>query len=106
MSKPKLRIHKDDVVVVIAGKNKGRTGKVLRVLPTENRVVVEGVAVVKRHMKGQGDQPGRIVEREAAIHASNVALWDAENNRSRKVSTRRSEEGAVVRVDRKSGQQI
>jgi len=106
MSKPKLRIHKDDVVVVIAGKNKGRTGKVLRVLPTENRVVVEGVAVVKRHMKGQGDQPGRIVEREAAIHASNVALWDAENNRSRKVSIRRSEEGGVVRVDRKSGQQI
>jgi len=106
MSKPKLRIHKDDVVVVIAGKNKGRTGKVLRVLPTENRVVVEGVAVVKRHMKGQGDQPGRIVEREAAIHASNVALWDAENNRSRKASIRRSEEGGVVRVDRKSGQQI
>jgi len=106
MSKPKVRIHKDDVVVVIAGKNKGRTGKVLRVLPTENRVVVEGVAMVKRHMKGQGDQPGRIVEREASIHVSNVALWDAENNKRRKVSLRRTDDGGQVRVDRKSGQQV
>jgi large subunit ribosomal protein L24 len=105
MSKPKVRIHKDDVVVVIAGKNKGRTGKVLRVLPTENRVVVEGVAMVKRHMKGQGEQPGRIVEREASIHVSNVALWDSENNKRRKVSLRRTDDG-LVRVDRKSGQQV
>lgn len=105
MSKPKVRIHKDDVVVVITGKNKGRTGKVLRVLPTENRVVVEGVAMVKRHMKGQGEQPGRIVEREASIHVSNVALWDAENNKRRKVSLRRTDDG-LVRVDRKSGQQV
>jgi large subunit ribosomal protein L24 len=106
MSKPKVRIHKDDLVVVIAGKNKGRTGKVLQVLPSENRVVVEGVAIIKRHTRGQGEEPGRIVEREAAIHVSNVALWDSENNRPRKVSVRRTEEGGLVRVDRKSGQQI
>ena len=106
MSKPKVRIHKDDVVVVIAGKNKGRTGKVVRVIPSENRVVVEGVAVVKRHMRGQGEEPGRIVEREAAIHVSNVALWDSENNQRRKVGLRRTDDGGLVRVDRKSGQQI
>ena len=106
MSKPKVRIHKDDVVVVIAGKNKGRTGKVLQVLPTENRVVVEGVAIVKRHMRGQGEEPGRIVEREASIHVSNVAHWDSVNNRARKVGLRRTEEGGLVRIDRKSGQLI
>jgi len=106
MSKPKVRIHKDDVVVVIAGSDKGRTGKVVRVIPSESRVVVEGVAIVKRHTRGQGDQPGRIVEREAAIHVSNVALWDSEKNERRKVGVRRSDDGGVVRVDRKSGQQI
>jgi len=106
MSKPKVRIHKDDVVIVIAGKNKGRTGKVLQVFPSENRVVVEGVAIVKRHMRGQGEEPGRIVEREAAVHVSNVALWDSENSRRRKVTVRRTAEGGLVRVDRKSDQQI
>lgn len=106
MSKPKVRIHKDDMVIVIAGKNKGRTGKVLQVFPSENRVVVEGVAIVKRHMRGQGEEPGRIVEREAAVHVSNVALWDSENNRRRKVAVRRTAEGGLVRVDRKSDQQI
>ena len=76
MSKVKLKIRKDDHVVVISGKNKGRRGKVLEVLPSEGRVVVEGVAMIKRHMKGQGEQPGRIVERESSVHVSNVALWD------------------------------
>lgn len=105
MAKVKVKIRKDDLVKVISGKNKGRTGKVLQVLPAEGRVVVEGVAIIKRHMKGQGDQPGRIVEREASIHISNVALWDADARTTRKVSVRRSEDGAI-RVDRKSGQQI
>jgi large subunit ribosomal protein L24 len=102
-SKPKLRIRKDDTVVVITGKNKGRIGKVLRVLPAENRVVVEGVAIVKRHVKKQGDQPGRIIEREAAIHASNVALYI--NNHRCKVAYR-AEGDTKVRVDRKTGEKV
>lgn len=105
MSKVKLKIRKDDHVMVISGKNKGRRGKVLEVLPTEGRVVVEGVAMIKRHMKGQGDQPGRIVERESSVHVSNVALWDDVAKKPRKVSMRHTEDG-LVRVDRKSGEKI
>lgn len=105
-NKPKLRIHKDDVVVVIAGKNKGRVGKVLEVRPTEQRVVVEGVAMIKRHVRRQGEQAGRIVEREAAIHISNVALWDSENKKRRKVARKVQEDGTIVRVDRKTGERI
>lgn len=105
MSKAKLKIRKDDQVIVIAGKSKGRTGKVLQVLPEEGRVVVEGIAMVKRHMKGQGDQPGRIVEREASVHVSNVALWDAAAQRRRKVAVQHTEDGAI-RLDRKTGEKI
>lgn len=103
-SKPKLRIRKDDTVIVISGKNKGRIGKVLRVLPSENRVVVEGVAIVKRHVKKQGDQAGRVLEREAAIHASNVALY--QDGQKVKVAYRIEEDGSKIRVNRKTGEKV
>jgi len=102
-TKPKLRIRKDDTVQVISGKNKGRIGKVLRVLAAENRVVVEGVAIVKRHMKKQGEEKGRVIEREASIHASNVALY--KDGRRVKVAYR-TEDETKVRVDRKTGEKI
>ena len=79
MSKNKLRIRSGDTVVVIAGKDRGKTGKVLRVDPESRKVAVEGVRVVTRHSPGQGDQPGGIVHKEALIDVSNVALWDAAN---------------------------
>ena len=63
MSKAKLRIKRDDVVVVIAGKEKGKVGKVLRVFPEDAKVVVEGVRRVKRHQKPVGENPGAIVEK-------------------------------------------
>ncbi len=68
----KMKIKKNDKVQVITGKDKGKTGSVVRVIPRENRVVVEGVAVAKRHRKGQGGQSGRITEAPRPIHASNV----------------------------------
>ena len=67
-----MHVKKGDKVRVITGKDKGKTGVVLRALPQENRVVVEGVAVAKRHVKGRQGQTGRIVERPLSIHASNV----------------------------------
>ena len=102
--KPKIRIRKDDTVIVISGKNKGRVGKVLRVLPAENRVVVEGVAIVKRHVKKQGDQAGRVLEREAAIHASNVALY--QDGQKVKVAYRIEDDGSKIRVNRKTGEKV
>lgn len=101
--KIKLKIHRDDVVVVIAGKFKGRVGKVVRVIPEDGRVVVEGVALQKRHMKAQGDQAGRIIEKERPLHISNVALWNADEKRRIKVGYKTQEDGAKVRVDKKTG---
>lgn len=69
----KLKVKKGDKVKVLSGKDKGKTGTVLRAFPKENTVVVEGVAKAKRHLKKRGNQSGRIAEREMPIHASNVA---------------------------------
>jgi large subunit ribosomal protein L24 len=99
----KLRIRSGDTVVVIAGRDKGTTGRVVRVLPADHKVVVEGVARVRRHKKRQGDTPGAIVEKEMAIDISNVALWSTTDNRRIKVRIERREDGSMVRVDRKSG---
>ena len=74
MAKNKLRIRRDDTVKVITGKGKGTIGKVVRVLPEDEKVIVEGVAKARKHVKPQGDQPGSIVEKERPIHISNVAL--------------------------------
>ena len=100
---PKFKIRKDDTVVVLAGKDRGKTGRVVRVLADKERVVVEGINMVHRHVKGTPEQPGRIVEKEAPLHVSNVALWDAEGERARKIGWKNLEDGTKVRVDRKTG---
>ena len=106
MATPNFKIRRGDQVVVISGKDKGKTGKVLKVLPARSRIVVEGVGLVKKHQKPSGDQPGQIVTREAAIHISNVALWNAAESRRVKVGFSRDEDGKKIRVDRKSGARI
>src|SRR5260370_2300369 len=73
---PKLKIKKGDNVVVISGRDKGRTGEVLRVFPSEERVIVQGVNVAKRHTRQRMGEPGGIVEKELTIHISNVARID------------------------------
>ena len=100
--KVKLKIHRDDTVKVIAGKNKGRIGKVVAVMPQEQRVLVEGINLVKRHVKPQQDRAGSIIEKEAPIAISNVALWDAQRGETVKVGYA-TIDGKKVRVDRKSG---
>lgn len=101
--KNKLKIRRDDTVVVIAGKHKGKIGKVVRVLPLEGRVVVEGVALIKRHVKAQANQAGTIVTKEAPIHVSNVALWNADSGKRVKVGFKTDDAGDKVRIDRKTG---
>ena len=104
--KNKLKIRRDDVVIVIAGKERGRTGKVVRVIPGDRRVVVEGVALQKRHVKAQGDQDGRMIEKERALDISNVALYDVESSRRIKVGFQTLADGTKVRVDRKTGARL
>ena len=106
MSKAQAKIKRDDTVIVIAGKHKGKTGRVLKVLPDDRRVVVEKVNLVKRQVKPQGDRPGGTMEKEASLHISNVALYDGTNKKRIKVGYKRNDEGKRVRVDRKSGAEV
>jgi large subunit ribosomal protein L24 len=102
----KLKIRKGDRVKVIAGRSKGKVGDVLRVLPQEHRVVVSGVNVIKRHTKPSRTESGGIIEREAAIHVSNVALLDPKSDQPTKVGFRFLEDGRKVRIARASGETI
>ena len=107
MSRVKCRIRRDDTVLVIAGKDKGTRGRVLRVLPEDSRVVVEGVNRIKRHQKPVGEQPGGIIEREAPIHISNVALWVGDDDGQKvKVGFKIQDDGTKVRVNRATGADI
>ena len=101
------RIKKGDKVLVVSGASKGRRGEVLRVITKEDRAVVQGVAVAKIHTKPKGmGQPGGIVEREAAVHLSNLALIDPSTDKPTKVGFRVLDGGRKVRVARKSGAAI
>jgi len=101
------RVRTNDEVVVIAGKEKGRRGKVLKVLPTADKVVIQGVNVVTKHVKPSRTQPqGGIVRREAPIHLSNVMLVDPETGDPTRVRFLTLEGGRKVRIAVKSGQQL
>ena len=102
----KLKIRKGDRVKVIAGRSKGKVGDVLRVLPAEQRVVVSGVNVIKRHTKPSRTDSGGIIEREAAIHVSNVAVLDPKSDKPTKVGFKFLEDGRKVRFARGSGETI
>ncbi|HEY1260413.1 MAG TPA: 50S ribosomal protein L24 [Stellaceae bacterium] len=103
---PKLKIKKGDTVVVIAGRDKGRTGEVLRVLPAEGRLLVQGVNMVKRHTKPRMGEPGGIVEKESTIHVSNVAHIDPASSKPTRVGYRFLDDGRKVRFARRSGEVI
>jgi large subunit ribosomal protein L24 len=100
------RIKKGDKVLVIAGASKGKQGEVMQVFPQDDRAVVQGIAMAKRHTKPKGmGQPGGIVEREASVHLSNLALLDSDGKPT-KVSFRVIDGGKKIRVARKSGAAI
>jgi large subunit ribosomal protein L24 len=101
-----LKIRKNDKVVVIAGKDKGTRGRVLKVLVDRDRVIVEKVNVVKRHKKRMGNQPGEIVEKEASIHISNILLVDPKSDKPCRVRMGSDKEGRKIRLAAKSGAAI
>ncbi|MCB9684527.1 MAG: 50S ribosomal protein L24 [Alphaproteobacteria bacterium] len=102
MSNAKCRIKSGDQVIVTTGKDRGTVGRVVRVMPSDRQVIVEGVRRVRRHRKPVGETPGGIIEKEMPIDISNVALWNAAENRRVKVTYRVLEDGRKVRVDRKT----
>ena len=101
----KTHVKKGDIVQVIAGREKGKTGKVLQVFKNENRVLVEKLNMMKRHTKPtQSNQQGGILEREGKIHISNVMPVDPKTNSPSRVRRKRLEDGAHVRVTHSSGE--
>jgi large subunit ribosomal protein L24 len=102
----KMKIRKGDRVKVITGRSKGKVGDVLRVMAAEQRVVVSGVNMIKRHTKpGRTDAVG-IIEREAAIHVSNVAILDPKSEKPTKIGFKFLEDGRKVRIARGSGETL
>jgi large subunit ribosomal protein L24 len=105
MARLQTPIRKNDTVIVRAGKDRGKKGRVLRVVAAANRLVVEGVNIIKRHTRPnpQKNIKGGIVEREAPIHASNVMLVDPDSNEPSRIGSQTLADGRRVRIARKSG---
>ena len=102
----KIKIKKDDNVLVIAGEHKGSQGKVVKIIREKNRAIVEGVNMVKKHAKPSAQNPqGGIIEKEAAIHVSNLSLVSSEGNATR-VGFRVEEDGNKVRFAKKNNEVV
>lgn len=103
---PKLKIKKGDHVVVITGKDKGKRGEVLKVLPAENRAIVKGVSLVRRHQRQTANEEGGIITKEAPIEISNIALEDPKDGSPTRVGYKFLKDGRKVRFARRSGEVI
>jgi large subunit ribosomal protein L24 len=104
-----MRIRTDDQVIVIAGKDKGKTGRVLRVDPKRERVYVEGLNIVTRHQRplpGRPNAPVGVIEKEGPIHVSNVAIVDPREHKPTRIGVRRDESGGRMRVTKRSGAEL
>lgn len=103
----KLNIKKDDTVFVNAGEDKGKTGRVLKVLVRKDRAIVEGINMVSKHTKPSAKNPqGGIVKQEAPIHISNLNIVDPKTGAPTRIGRRKNEEGKSVRYSKKSGEEI
>jgi large subunit ribosomal protein L24 len=104
-----MKIRRDDEVVVIAGKDKGKTGRVIRTDPKKDRVYVGGLNMVKRHQRPNPARPNAqvgVIEKEGPIHVSNVAIVDPKDHKPTRVGVRRSEDGRRMRVTKRSGAEL
>ena len=100
------KIKKGDKVVVLTGRSKGRTGEVLQVIPAENRAVVRGVNMIRRHQKQTASQEGGVISKEAPIDLSNIAIADPKDGKPTRVGFKVLDGGKKVRVAKRSGEQI
>ena len=100
-----MKIKKGDQVIVITGRDKGKTGEVVKSMPKDNKVVVSGINLVKRHQRPTQESAGGIISKEAPIHVSNVALIDPKDGKATRVGFK-VEDGKKVRVSKRSGEVI
>jgi large subunit ribosomal protein L24 len=106
MTAVKMKIKKGDRVIVRTGRDKGKIGTVTQVIKSDETLLVEGVNLVKRHLKVSAGNPNGIVTKEAAIHVSNVALLDPKTNEATKVGYKTLEDGTKVRFSKKTGETL
>src|SRR4051812_18091139 len=103
------KIRTDDNVIVISGKDKGKTGKVIRVEPSRQRIYVEGLNMIKRHQRPVAGRPNMqvgVIEREGPIHVSNVAIFDPKDHKATRIGHKVNDQGKRVRVPRRSGAEL
>ena len=100
------KIRKGDRVVVLTGRDKGRTGEVIEMRPTEDRALVRGVNMVKRHQRQTAQQEGGIISKEAPVHVSNLALADPKDGKPTRVGFKIQKDGTKVRIAKRSGAEI
>lgn len=101
-----MKIKTGDKVVVIAGKDKGKQGKITKVLKSDNKVIVEGINMIKKHVKPNGQNAGSIVDMEAPIHASNVMILDPKSNKGTRVGHTTDKKGKKIRISRSSKENL
>ena len=101
-----MKIKKGDQVIVITGRDKGKTGEVTKAMPKESKVLVSGINLVKRHTKPTQENADGIISKEAPIHVSNVALIDPKSGKATRVGIKVEKDGSKVRVAKKSGEVI
>jgi large subunit ribosomal protein L24 len=103
----KLHIKKDDTVIVLSGQDKGKTGKVLKMLVDKDRAIVEGVNIVSKSAKPSAKHPqGGIIKQEASIHISNLSLIDPKSGKATRIAIKKTDDGKKVRIAKKSGEEI
>ena len=102
----KYKVKKGDRVAILSGKDKGKTGEILKMIPDRQRAVVQGINMVKRHTAPSQAGAGGIVEKEAAIHISNIALVDPKDNKSVRIGYKKLDDGRKVRYAKRSGEVI
>ena len=106
MTANKIRIRKGDKVIVTSGKNKGKTGEVIKVMPDKNRALVRGINIVKRHTKPAQNNAGGIVEKESPINISNISFFEEKNKKATRLGFKFLEDGRKVRFSKLSGEVI
>jgi large subunit ribosomal protein L24 len=106
MSNIKLKIRKGDEVIVTTGRDKGKKGEVLKIVPAENRALVQGINLVKRHTRQTQTTEGGIITKEAFINVSNLALIDPKSGKATKVGFKVNKDGTKIRIARSSGEAI
>ena len=104
--KNKIKLKKGDEVIVLTGKDKGKTGKIVRVIPDIRKVIVTDINKYKKHQKPGNNEPGGIIEKDMPLHVSNVAFYDTVSKRGVRVGYALKKDGKKIRINKKSGKEI